>query len=207
VSTAGGWRDVTNYLAQSYLAGWGVWGCTVAFFQSVWWHFLNPRKLGISVYGIGMLLLLTVLFSSACLCTTFCAKSRSEGCRVATRSSFDFCFAARRSWIWRGVFPALAITIAIVPGAELRTACTALAAVSAIAGQALMMSPSYNPKLAQNVPTALITGLMVRPSRPPVHLQREQCRWVNRKGSYMRCDIAADDALGARRRLLPAGML
>ena len=54
-ATAAFWREAAGMLAQAYLAFWGFWCCWAYFFVAFWWHILNPRTLGLSLFGLGWL--------------------------------------------------------------------------------------------------------------------------------------------------------
>ena len=113
-----------SVLAQSYLAGWGMWGSLLAFFQSFWWHFLDSKNLGISIYAIGMLLtvfmgIFLVGFSFNC-------------CINAAQPIFDK--GIEYHWVFQGVIPAVAMLLSMIPNGKVRTFMTVVASASALAG-------------------------------------------------------------------------
>jgi len=145
------WRDVWSVCAQSWLVGWGVWGSLVAFLQSVWWHFLDSKTLGISMYGIGMLFALTTLVGAGAFCMNLCIE-RLRPCLH---------FFVRHHWIWQGAVPAAALALALYPDKDVRTAATAVAAASAVAGQVAAMAGPADSRLSQRVPASMTIGLLM----------------------------------------------
>ena len=145
------WRDVWSVCAQSWLVGWGVWGSLVAFLQSVWWHFLDSKTLGISMYGIGMLFGLTTLVGAGAFCMNLCI----ERLRPCLR------FFVYHHWIWQGAVPAAALALALYPDKDVRTAATAVAAASAVAGQVAAMAGPADSRLSQRVPASMTIGLLM----------------------------------------------
>ena len=145
------WRDVLSVLAQSYLAGWGMWGSLLAFFQSFWWHFLDSKNLGISIYAIGMLLtvfmgIFLVGFSFNC-------------CINAARPIFDM--GIEYHWVFQGVIPAVAMLLSMIPHGKVRTLMTVVASASALAGLNGAMASAEDSKLSQRVPTTMVLGLLM----------------------------------------------
>ena len=145
------WRDVLSVLAQSYLAGWGMWGSLLAFFQSFWWHFLDSKNLGISIYAIGMLLtvfmgIFLVGFSFNC-------------CINAAQPIFDK--GIEYHWVFQGVIPAVAMLLSMIPNGKVRTFMTVVASASALAGLNGAMAAAEDSKLSQRVPTTVVLGLLM----------------------------------------------
>ena len=81
-------RELLFFLAQAYLAGWGYFGIYNAFIVSVWWHYLNPALLGISLFAL-----------TVTSCLIFIAPTAFE-IRTLLRHS------VRHFWIFQGILPA-----------------------------------------------------------------------------------------------------
>jgi hypothetical protein len=143
------WRDVLSCTAQAYVVGWGVWGSLVAFFQSLWWHFLGD--LGLSIYAIGVLFSLTVMVG----CVAFSMNLCIDQMRPCLR------FFIRHHWIWQGAVPAVAMAVALHPTHDVRTAATATAAAAAVLGLAAAMAGPPTGKLSQRVPASMTLGILI----------------------------------------------
>jgi endonuclease/exonuclease/phosphatase family metal-dependent hydrolase len=143
------WRDVLSCTAQVYVVGWGVWGSLVAFFQSLWWHFLGD--LGLSIYAIGVLFSLTVMVG----CVAFSMNLCIDQMRPCLR------FFIRHHWIWQGAVPAVAMAVALHPTHDVRTAATATAAAAAVLGLAAAMAGPPTGKLSQRVPASMTLGILI----------------------------------------------
>lgn len=149
-ATQGLVREVLGCVAQVYLCAWGVWAGLIGFFQSVWWHFLDSRTLGISVPALTVLFVLLVATGGVFAC--------ADPCRVPLRPCLDFC--AQRIWIWQFFVPAIASVSAMSADKTVRTVAMAVATGSAVGGQAALFAVPSHTRLAKRSPAALVLGLL-----------------------------------------------
>ncbi len=137
--------------AQAFVVGWGLWGSFVAFLQSLWWHFLDAKNLGLSIYAVGVLFSLTVLVGLLAFALNLCIESARPCLK------FFIC----HHWIWQGAVPACAMAIALYPDPHVRTAATATASASAVLGQHAAMAGNANGKLSQRTPACMTLGILI----------------------------------------------